>query len=410
MFLLKREYFIQNFIIKGLFTAILLSLFIYLSYFDIEIKIINTLIGLLSIYFLLTIPKKALFVAGFFTGILWCNWMSVSLQYYDLKYLTPVLILGIGLVYGIIFYLFAFIDKLTIRILMVFGFTFFAPFGFNWMKFELLFIDSYISTSKIAFALILISFYFIIKLKKHKLLGIIPLLFIFDFGKGTYIDTPKAKIYMPQMYINQDLKWQKEYQKELNAKNIEEIHKAIDLKKDLVILPETAFSTALNRNVILLNELKNLSFSIDIITGALYVENNQIFNATYHISNGEVKIAQKVVLVPFGEKIPLPKYFVDLINKTFYNGAQDYTEASEPTDFVVLGEKYRNAICYEGTTDTIYENLGDTRYIIMTSNNAWFTPSIEPTLQDLLLKYYSKKYQVTVFHIVNGSPNKIYRP
>ncbi|EFU70469.1 apolipoprotein N-acyltransferase [Aliarcobacter butzleri JV22] len=215
---------------------------------------------------------------------------------------------------------------------------------------------------------------------------------------------------MPQMYINQDLKWQKEYQKELNAKNIEEIHKAIDLKKDLVILPETAFSTALNRNIVLLNELKNLSFSIDIITGALYVENNQIFNATYHISNGEVKIAQKVVLVPFGEKIPLPKYFVDLINKTFYNGAQDYTEASEPTDFVVLGEKYRNAICYEGTTDTIYENLGDTRYIIMTSNNAWFTPSIEPTLQDLLLKYYSKKYQVTVFHIVNGSPNKIYRP
>ncbi|MBF7069880.1 apolipoprotein N-acyltransferase [Aliarcobacter butzleri] len=410
MFLLKREYFIQNFIIKGLFTAILLSLFIYLSYFDIEIKIINTLIGLLGIYFLLTIPKKALFIAGFFTGILWCNWMSVSLQYYDLKYLTPVLILGIGLVYGTIFYLFAFIDKLTIRILMVFGFTFFAPFGFNWMKFELLFIDSYISTSKIAFALILISFYFIIKLKKHKLLGIIPLLFIFDFGKGIYIDTPKAKIYMPQMYINQDLKWQKEYQKELNAKNIEEIHNAIELKKDLVILPETAFSTALNRNVILLNELKNLSFSIDIITGALYVENNQIFNATYHISKGEVKIAQKVVLVPFGEKIPLPKYFVDLINKTFYNGAQDYTEASEPTDFVVLGEKYRNAICYEGTTDTIYENLGDTRYIIMTSNNAWFTPSIEPTLQDLLLKYYSKKYQVTVFHIVNGSPNKIYRP
>ncbi|WP_034226868.1 hypothetical protein [Aliarcobacter butzleri] len=140
-------------------------MFIYLSYFDIEIKIINTLIGLLGIYFLLTIPKKALFIAGFFTGILWCNWMSVSLQYYDLKYLTPILIIGIGLVYGIIFYLFAFIDKLTIRILMVFGFTFFAPFGFNWMKFELLFIDSYISTSKIAFALILISFYFIIKLK-----------------------------------------------------------------------------------------------------------------------------------------------------------------------------------------------------------------------------------------------------
>ena len=28
--------------------------------------------------------------------------------------------------------------------------------------------------------------------------------------------------------------------------------------------------------------------------------------------------------------------------------------------------------------------------MIVISNNAWFIPSIEPTLQHLLLKYYSK--------------------
>ncbi len=82
-----------------------------------------------------------------------------------------------------------------------------------------------------------------------------------------------------------------------------------------------------------------------------------------------MQIAKKVVLVPFGEKIPLPKYFVDLINKVFYRGAKDYTEALNPTDFVILGEKYRNAICYEGTTDKIFENLGDTRYMIMGTRN-----------------------------------------
>lgn len=411
MSFLKRTNSSKNFIIKGFTTAILLSLFIYLSYFNIEIKIINTILGLLGIYFLLTIPRNALFISGFFTGIFWCWWMSVSLQYYDVQYLTPVLIIGIGLIYGIIFYLFAIIDKITIRMVMIFAFTFFAPFGFNWMKFELLFIDSYVSTSKVAFALILVSLYFIIKLKKHKLLGLIPLLFVLDFGKGVYMDTTRAKIYMSQTYINQNLKWKKEYKDELNEKNINEIKKAIEQRKDLVILSETAFSTALNRNTILLDELKNLSHYIDIVTGALYVENNQIFNASYHISKGEVQqIAQKVVLVPFGEKIPLPKYFVDLINKIFYNGASDYTEASNPTDFVILGEKYRNAICYEGTTDRIFENLGDTRYMIMISNNAWFIPSIEPTLQDLLLKYYSKKYQVTIFHVANGSLNKIYHP
>ena len=119
----------------------------------------------------------------------------------------------------------------------------------------------------------------------------------------------------------------------------------------------------------------------------------------------------------FGEEIPLPKFFVDLINDIFYNGATDYSKASSPTDFIIQGEKYRNAICYEGTTDKIFENLGDTKYMIMISNNAWFTwftPSAssfkillnQKTLQYFvvkhlkLLKYYKKiwcyKYK---FHI-----------
>ena len=375
-----------------------------------EYKIVNTVLGLFAIYFLLVIPKRALFITGFLTGVLWCNWMAVSLQYYDLSYLSPVILIGIGLVYSLIFYLFALFDRLTFRILTIFAFTFFAPFGFNWMKFELLFVDSYIGTSKQDFLLILLAFYLIIKLKQYKILGLIPIFFAISLPKGEFIDNPIAKIHMPQMYVNQDLKWQKEYRETLNEKNYEEILKAIDEKKDLVVLPETAFTIALNRNAENLERLTDLSKEIDIITGALYVEDNQIYNASYHFSKGNIQVAKKVVLVPFGEEIPLPKYFVDLINKVFYNGAQDYAKASAPTNFIIKDEKFRNAICYEGTTDKIFENLGDTKYMIMISNNAWFTPSIEPTLQHLLLKYYSKKYGVTIFHVVNGSSNNIYRP
>ena len=410
MFFLKRDYSNKNFIIKGFIAAILLSSFMYLSYFNIEYKILNTFLGLFAIYLLLVIPQRALFIAGFLSGVLWCNWMAVSLKYYDLAYLTPVLIIGISLVYGLIFYLFSLYDRLTFRILAIFAFTFFAPFGFNWMKFELIFIDSYIGITKEDFALILFSFYLIIKLKRFKVLGLIPLLLTITLEKGEYIQNPNAKIYMPQMNIKQSLKWEKDYQNVLHEKNFDEINNAINLKKDLVVLPETAFTTVLNRNVDLLERLKDFSNDIDIITGALYVENKQFYNATYYFSKGEIKIAKKVVLVPFGEEIPLPKFFVDLINKVFYNGAQDYSKASEPTDFIIKGEKIRNAICYEATTDKIFENLGDTKYMIAISNNAWFIPSIEPTLQHLLLKYYSRKYGVTIFHVVNGSPNRIYRP
>lgn len=410
MFFLKRDYSNKNFIIKGFISSILLSSFIYLSYFNIEFKILNTILGLSALYFLLIIPKKALLISGFLTGILWCWWMAVSLQYYDLVYLTPVILIFIGIVYAIIFYLFAFFDRLTFRILTIFAFTFFAPFGFNWMKFELLFVDSYIGISKLDFFLVLVTFYFVIKLKRFKVLAIIPLLFTLNLPKGEYIQNPIAKIYMPQMNVNQNLRWDKNYKATLDEQNFEQINNGINLQKDLVVLPETAFTTVLNRNELLLERLKELSYKIDIITGALLVEDNQIYNASYHFSKGEIRIAKKVVLVPFGEEIPFPKFIVDFINKIFYNGAQDYSKASAPTDFIIKGEKFRNAICYEATTDKIFENLGDTKFMIVISNNAWFTPSIEPTLQDILLKYYSRKYNINIFHVVNGTDNKIYRP
>ena len=410
MFLLKRDYSNKNFIIKGLISSIFLSSFIYLSYFNIEYKILNTILGLFALYLLLVIPRKGLFVSGFFTGILWCWWMAVSLQYYDLTALAPVILICLGLSFAIMFSCFALYDRLTFRILTIFGFTFFAPFGFNWMKFELLFLDSYIKTDKLSFFLILISFYFLIKLKKYKFLSIIPLLFTINLAKDVDIQNPNVNIYMPQMNVNQNLRWDKHYKATLEQENFNEINNGINEKKDLVVLPETAFTSVLNRNEALLAKLKNLSNSIDIITGGLYIENEKIYNASYHFSKGEVLIAKKVVLVPFGEEIPFPKFLVDLINDIFYNGAQDYSKASEPTDFVIKGERFRNAICYEATTDKIFENLGDTKYMIAISNNAWFTPSIEPTLQDLLLKYYSKKYGVKIYHVVNGTPNKIYLP
>jgi len=410
MFLVKRDNSNKNFIIKGFITAILLSAFIYLSYFNIEYKLLNTVLGLAAIYSLLVIPPRALFLSGFITGIAWFYWMSISLKYYELLYLVPVLLIAIGLVYGVIFRLFAIINDKLFRVMLIFAFTFIAPFGFNWMKFELMFIDSYFGTSKEDFALILASMFMLIKLKRMKILFLIPLFFAYQHPTGTYIDNPNAKIAMPQLNINQELKWKRDYRNTLVNKNIDLIDEAIINQKDLVVLPETSIPTVLNKNQYILDVLKMKSQQIDILTGALYLENDLIYNATYFISKSEVQIAKKVVLVPFGEEIPLPQVLVDLINDIFYNGAKDYSKADKATDFVIKGQKIRNAICYEATTDKIFEDLNGVKYMIATSNNAWFTPSIEPTLQKLLMKYYAKKYDVTIFHVVNGSSNYIIRP
>jgi apolipoprotein N-acyltransferase len=45
--------------------------------------------------------------------------------------------------------------------------------------------------------------------------------------------------------------------------------------------------------------------------------------------------------------------------------------------------------------------------MIVLSNNGWFTPSIEPALQRLLLQYYARKYGTTIYHAVNMAPSYI---
>ncbi len=54
-------------------------------------------------------------------------------------------------------------------------------------------------------------------------------------------------------------------------RNFKQIFDAIDKGYTLVVLPETAFSVALNKYPSLNNMLLELSNKIDIVTGALYM-------------------------------------------------------------------------------------------------------------------------------------------
>jgi len=155
----------------------------------------------------------------------------------------------------------------------------------------------------------------------------------------------------------------------------------------------------MNKTPKLMQELKKASKKITIIAGALLSENNLNYNVTYMFHNGKYEVAKKLILVPFGEYIPLPKFAQKIINNTFFQGGSDFVTAKKPTDFIIKGVKFRNAICYEATCKELY--TGDVKYMIAISNNAWFTPSIEPTLQKLLLEYYGRKNGVTIYHAAN---------
>jgi len=361
----------KRFIINGFSIAVLFSAFIYLDYFGIQNKFLNTIFVTVAFILLLKSHKKSVFFAGFFIGILWFWWIGKSFVYYHLSYLIPFVIIGIGLIYGLLFYLTAIFKNIFIRTFFLIALNFIEPFGFNWFKLELPFQNTYF-----------------IQQKNHP------------------IKKPNLKIYLPQYKIDQNIKWDRKYLDKILKYNFSIIQKAIENKYDIVILPETAFPLALNKNKNLIEILKYFSTKITIITGGLNLQNNLYNNSTYLFNNNKIKIANKVVLVPFGEAIPLPSILRTWINKIFFDGAPDYIPAKTATTFEIKGIKFRNAICYEATTDKIYKNL-DTNYVIAISNNAWFMPSIEATLQKLLLQYYARKYNLMIFHSTNMSQSSI---
>jgi len=53
---------------------------------------------------LFLMKKKELFITGFLISILWFWWVGYSFIYYKLEYLVPLVVFGIGMIYGILFY------------------------------------------------------------------------------------------------------------------------------------------------------------------------------------------------------------------------------------------------------------------------------------------------------------------
>ena len=394
-------------LIIGTITALFFSAFIYLEYFGFTIQILNTLFGLLSLYLLLHISKRAVLVSGFFIGLLWFYWIGYSFEYQGVGYMTPIITFSFAIIYMLFFGVTALTNKVYIRAILLFALSFFEPFDFNWLQIELLFVDSYIGVQKYQLILILLGLSlpsYIQNRFKYSSFAIVLLALNFNQFQ---VQEAALKIKLVSTDIKQEKKWLRESLKPTVTMIYKEISSAIAEDYDVVILPESVFPMFLNKNPHIIETLKDVSKDITIVAGSLLSQNGANYNVTYMFNKGEIFIAKKMVLVPFGEYMPVPKFMQDFINDTFFAGASDFVQAKEPSDFIINDIKFRNAICYEATCQEIYE--GDVKFVIATSNNAWFTPSIEPTLQKLLIRYYARKNRVIVYHSTNSEGTGIIR-
>jgi apolipoprotein N-acyltransferase len=397
--------FNKSVIIKGFLAACALFLPIVFEGLRVESKLLFTLYTPIALAGFFMLERKELFWFGGFSGLLWFYWISFSLYYYDMLWLAPFVWGFAFFYYGALFWLIGFLSTkfFWLRILIVaFLFDYLSPLGFDWLRPEILYSSSYFGASKLDMLSILCGVALAVRAKKILKFLALPLFaFALSFEQSAQKQLPSIKIELVQTNIKQNEKWDDRFKLQITRENFVHINKAISSGADLVVLPETAFPYFLNESPQIMEALKQKSFDIAILAGALKLENNMTYNSSYLFKDGEAYIFDKVVAVPFGEVNPLPEFMSKIVNSLFFDGADDYKTADKPSDFEVKGVVFRNAICYEATSEKLYANKP--QIIVAISNNAWFVPSFEPVIQKMLMRHLSKKYGTIIFHTANKS-------
>ncbi len=425
---------------EGLSIALLGSVWLYGAWLGLDWRVINTVAGVLFLYWLLAADRKVWFWSGFFIGLLWFGWIAVSFVYYHMAWAIPFALAGIGLIYGGIFWAIAGIALgiarlvsqripsaidyrpstgartsasyhsfiiLVTKSLGLLTISYLHPFTFDWFKPELVFVHSYLGVTKWQFAIVLAAITLAQWRRDLLWLGLIMLAYS-PTQVQTLPEDPSHTFRLVTTHTTVTDKWDPALWPQHINKVLRAIDTAIEKGYRVVVLPESVFPFFLNRRPDLLGKLLKRSRRITIIMGALYYDHGIHRNATYLFQNGRYSVAHKVLLVPFGEANPLPQWAGRWVNRIFFDGTVDYIASAQPTDWKINATRYRNAICYEATSERLYE--GHPEKMIVLSNNAWFVPSIEPTFQRLLMSYYVRKYRTTIYHVTNMSSAYILRP
>lgn len=381
---------------------------IYFSFFEnIFLETLSPFLAIWGLILLLrTKSAKGYFWTGFLTGLFWFWWVGLSAIYFDLNYLVPVIALIMGLVYGVLFRI-CFLFKFDfLRLCAIFALSFIHPLGFDWLEWGIYTAYGFFDSSLRGIICLFLIAYFIYEgyISRYYKIAIVLILFFTGFH---YEEKTATTLPFSYKLINTNISQDQKFLQEkliLNSNALlSEISRAILEKKELVILPETAFAFNL-RGTKYEEFLKELSHKIIIITGAFYTKDEKTYNSTYVFRQGKSYIFNKHFLVPFGEEIP---FFKELVKKYFLPNMEEFTRGPVQSQYKLNNSLITNAICYEATKEQNYKN---SQIIIALSNNAWFKHSSEYKLQKLLMQFYANKYGVSVYHATNGKENAVILP
>lgn len=200
--------------------------------------------------------------------------------------------------------------------------------------------------------------------------------------------THHLRVGLIQGNIEQDKKWDKEFQEETLSR-YERLSRAVAANgADLIVWPETAvpffFQSDIHYQQRLLDLIRELR--VPFLFGAVgwkpkSINDVTLFNRAYLVSaSGDVLGSyDKIKLAPFGEYIPFHSSFLFFLDK-LVEGIGDFAAGTEATVLALPSEKFGVLICFEGIFPDLARRFvaNGAHLLVNITNDAWFGRSSAP--------------------------------
>ncbi|MBR3220639.1 MAG: apolipoprotein N-acyltransferase [Kiritimatiellae bacterium] len=160
------------------------------------------------------------------------------------------------------------------------------------------------------------------------------------------------------------------------------LESAAALKPDLVILPESGlceFGPVDQQGAVRFADWVKEKTGASLLTGGTRFSDGREYNSAALYSGGDIRVYDKVHLVPFGEFIPGDKWITALQKLAPVGSCTPGELKTLPVDQSDDGARLGVAICYEDTDSAQMRALAKmgAGMLVFITNDSWFSRSIE---------------------------------
>ena len=154
-------------------------------------------------------------------------------------------------------------------------------------------------------------------------------------------------------------------------------------------------------------------------THLLFIDNHYlskgVYNSMFWLNNkGYLKdIYHKRTLVPFGEYLPLQKYYKNFLPKIGVTLGR-FQQGIKPKTFLIAKMRVTPLICYESIAPyTAAENISGMskgKIFVVATNNEWYRSQLQVTAHSMISNLRAVENRVPMIHVINNGYSSVTMP